>query len=88
MSLALQSESLHHWRAQIIAPGVVTNFRLVYRVASNDEWICPKSGTNTLVGTFMLSPDTERTDQREKWYAYALVESLKVYVIASQDKQG
>src|SRR5437899_846748 len=35
----------------------------------------------------VLSPDTERTDQREKWYAYALIESLKVYVIVSQEKR-
>ncbi len=34
----------------------------------------------------VLSPDTERTDQREKWYAYALIPSLKVYVIVSQEK--
>ncbi|PWU10983.1 MAG: hypothetical protein C5B50_24215 [Verrucomicrobia bacterium] len=34
----------------------------------------------------VLSPDTERTDQREKWLAYALVPSLKVYVIVSQEK--
>src|SRR3989441_11786722 len=35
----------------------------------------------------VLSPDTERTDQREKWYAYALIPSLKVYVIVSQEKR-
>ncbi len=34
----------------------------------------------------VLSPETERSDQREKWYAYALIESLKVYVIVSQEK--
>src|SRR5437667_411564 len=34
----------------------------------------------------VLSPDTERTDKREKWYAYALTPSLKVYVIVSQEK--
>src|SRR5260370_35560938 len=32
----------------------------------------------------VLSPETERSDQREKGYAYALIESLKVYVIVSQ----
>jgi len=35
----------------------------------------------------VLSPDTERADQREKWYAYALIPSLKVYVIVSQEKR-
>lgn len=35
----------------------------------------------------VLSPDTERTDQREKRFAYSLVPSLKVYVIVAQDKQ-
>lgn len=34
----------------------------------------------------VLSPETERTDQREKRFAYALVPSLKVYVIIAQDK--
>lgn len=34
----------------------------------------------------ILSPDTERTDQREKRFAYSLIPSLKVYVIVSQDK--
>jgi Uma2 family endonuclease len=32
----------------------------------------------------VLSPETERSDQREKRYAYALIPSLKVYVIVSQ----
>lgn len=35
----------------------------------------------------VLSPDTERTDQREKRFAYALVPSLRVYVIVAQDKR-
>jgi len=35
----------------------------------------------------VLSPDTERTDQRERRYAYALIPSLRVYVIVAQDKQ-
>ena len=34
----------------------------------------------------VLSPDTERTDQREKRFAYALIPSLKAYVIVSQEK--
>jgi|SRR5438105_3879270 len=34
----------------------------------------------------VLSPETERTDRREKWQAYALIPSLKVYVIVSQEK--
>lgn len=34
----------------------------------------------------VLSPDTERTDQREKRFAYSLIPSLKVYVIVAQDK--
>lgn len=36
----------------------------------------------------VLSPDTERTDQRERRFAYSLVPSLKVYVIVAQDKQS
>src|SRR5437667_4237777 len=32
----------------------------------------------------VLSSETEHTDQREKWHAYALIPSLKVYVIVSQ----
>jgi len=32
------------------------------------------------------SPDTERTDHREKRFAYSLIASLKVYVIVAQDK--
>ncbi len=35
----------------------------------------------------VLSSETERSDQREKWYAYALVPALKVYVLVSQDKR-
>ena len=35
----------------------------------------------------VLSPDTERTDQREKRFAYSLVPSLKVYVIVAQDRR-
>jgi Uma2 family endonuclease len=35
----------------------------------------------------VLSPDTERTDQREKRFAYSLIPSLKVYVIVAQDKR-
>src|SRR5258707_12833810 len=34
----------------------------------------------------VLSPDTERIDQREKRFAYSLIPSLKVYVIVSQDE--
>ena len=34
----------------------------------------------------VLSADTERTDQAEKRFAYALVPSLKVYVIVSQEQ--
>jgi len=34
----------------------------------------------------VLSSETERSDQREKWYAYALVPALKVYVLVSQEK--
>jgi Uma2 family endonuclease len=34
----------------------------------------------------VLSHETSQADQREKWYAYALVPSLKVYVIVSQEK--
>ena len=34
----------------------------------------------------VLSPDTERTDQREKRFAYALIAALRVYVIVAQDK--
>src|SRR5882724_2491713 len=34
----------------------------------------------------VLSPDTERTDQREKRFAYSLIPALKVYVIVAQDK--
>jgi Uma2 family endonuclease len=35
----------------------------------------------------VLSPDTERTDQREKRFAYALIPSLRLYVIVAQDKR-
>ncbi len=35
----------------------------------------------------VLSPETERTDQREKCFAYALIPSLRVYVIVAQDKR-
>src|SRR5439155_27303686 len=35
----------------------------------------------------VLSPETERTDQREKWQAYALIPSMKVYVIVAQEKR-
>jgi len=35
----------------------------------------------------VLSPDTERIDQREKRFAYSLIPSLKVYVIMAQDKR-
>src|ERR1051325_8266186 len=34
----------------------------------------------------VLSHDTERADQREKRFAYALIPSLKVYVMVSQEK--
>jgi Uma2 family endonuclease len=33
------------------------------------------------------SPETERTDQREKQFAYGLIPSLKAYVIVSQQKR-
>jgi Uma2 family endonuclease len=35
----------------------------------------------------VLSPDTERTDQREKRFAYTLVPSLRIYVIVAQSKR-
>jgi Uma2 family endonuclease len=35
----------------------------------------------------VLSPETERTDQREKRFAYSLIPSLKVYVLLSQEKR-
>jgi Uma2 family endonuclease len=35
----------------------------------------------------VLSPDTERTDQREKRYAYGSIPTLKVYVIVAQDRR-
>ena len=35
----------------------------------------------------VMSPETARSDQREKWYAYALVPSLKVYVLVAQEKR-
>jgi Uma2 family endonuclease len=34
----------------------------------------------------VLSLETNQTDQREKWHAYALIPSLKTYVIVSQEK--
>jgi len=34
----------------------------------------------------VLSPETERTDTREKRYAYATVDALKVYVLVAQDR--
>ena len=34
----------------------------------------------------VLSPETERTDQREKRFTYALIPSVKVYVLVSQEK--
>ena len=34
----------------------------------------------------VLSPDTGRSDQREKRYAYALILALKVYCIVSQER--
>ncbi len=34
----------------------------------------------------ILSSETERTDQREKLFAYGQIESLKVYVMVSQEK--
>ena len=34
----------------------------------------------------VLSPETERTDTREKRYAYDTVEALKVYVLVAQDR--
>ena len=34
----------------------------------------------------VLSPETERTDTREKWYAYDTVEDLKIYVLVAQDR--
>jgi Uma2 family endonuclease len=35
----------------------------------------------------VLSPETERADQREKRFAYALIPSLKVFVLVAQDKR-
>ena len=35
----------------------------------------------------VLSEETERTDQREKRFAYSLIPSLKVYVLISQEKR-
>jgi Uma2 family endonuclease len=35
----------------------------------------------------VVSPETEQTDQREKRFAYALVPSLKVYVIVVQQER-
>jgi Uma2 family endonuclease len=35
----------------------------------------------------VLSQETERTDQREKRFAYSLIPSLKVYVLISQEKR-
>ena len=35
----------------------------------------------------VLSPETERADEREKRFAYALVPSLKVYVIVAQQER-
>lgn len=34
----------------------------------------------------VLSPETERTDTREKRYAYDTVDALKVYVLVAQDR--
>jgi Uma2 family endonuclease len=34
----------------------------------------------------VLSPDTERTDQREKRLAYAQIPSMRLYVLVAQDK--
>jgi Uma2 family endonuclease len=34
----------------------------------------------------VLSPETERTDQREKRFAYTLIPTLKVYVLVSQQR--
>ena len=34
----------------------------------------------------VLSPETRRTDTREKWYAYDTVEDLQVYVLVAQDR--
>ncbi len=34
----------------------------------------------------VLSPETERIDQREKRFAYSLIASLRVYIIVAQDK--
>jgi len=33
------------------------------------------------------SPETARSDQREKWYAYALISALKAYILLSHDKR-
>ena len=33
-----------------------------------------------------LGTGTGCADQREKWYAYALIQALKVYVLVSQNK--
>jgi Uma2 family endonuclease len=34
----------------------------------------------------VLSPDTERTDRREKFVSYTQIETLEEYVLAAQDK--
>lgn len=35
----------------------------------------------------VLSPDTERTDQREKLFAYRTLPTLHTYILAAQDKR-
>jgi Uma2 family endonuclease len=34
----------------------------------------------------VLSPETERTDRREKFLSYTQIESLEEYVLVAQDK--
>lgn len=35
----------------------------------------------------VLSPDTQRTDRREKWFAYQRLPSLHTYILADQEKR-
>jgi len=35
----------------------------------------------------VLSPDTQRTDRREKWFAYQRLPSLHTYILVDQEKR-
>jgi Uma2 family endonuclease len=50
--------------------------------SDNAQYFCEKP----FVVFEVLSPETERTDQREKRFAYALIPSLKVFILVAQDK--